>query len=299
VPIISKKCPLCNEDVDVDSEEKLGLLLNPKRDKVKHPKALHICSGKPKVVVTPNTIRTTVASHTPQTKDTAASFLADQARELLELGISSTVASQADLIPVLAADMKRLDQAKGVAATNLSDDQWKAQAKGQIEGNTTTALTTSDDRYIGLVGGEKFDELHELVHILSGQGGLSRLQAFKLQLNEGSINYFSEITAEPAGVVVKTRYSTETDVVKKLVKLVDSKGGNGIKELYEMTFKGDIDGFFRSVGTAYVAFGDKKPDGTNKAFSEKGWTANQAGDEFKSKVLNWTTTWLAQRLNGL
>jgi hypothetical protein len=37
-------CPTCGEWVDVDPNTRM--LLNPKRDKIKHPKALHICSGK-------------------------------------------------------------------------------------------------------------------------------------------------------------------------------------------------------------------------------------------------------------
>jgi Yersinia/Haemophilus virulence surface antigen len=42
------KCKLCGEDVEIDESDPKKLLLNPKRDKIRHPRALHICSGKPK-----------------------------------------------------------------------------------------------------------------------------------------------------------------------------------------------------------------------------------------------------------
>lgn len=65
-----------------------------------------------------------------------------------------------------------------------SDDQWQAAAKQQIEGNNTTALTTSDDHYTGIEGGAKFDEIHELIHICSAQGGESPQYNWCLKFNE-------------------------------------------------------------------------------------------------------------------
>ena len=43
------RCPKCGEHVEIDAVSKL--LLDPKRDKIKHPKALHICAGKPTAAV--------------------------------------------------------------------------------------------------------------------------------------------------------------------------------------------------------------------------------------------------------
>ena len=42
-------CSLCGEEVEIDESEPKKLL-NPKRDKKKAPKALHICRGKPKTL---------------------------------------------------------------------------------------------------------------------------------------------------------------------------------------------------------------------------------------------------------
>jgi len=224
----------------------------------------------------------------------AVAFLADRVRELRGLNLSSEVPTQADLIPVLADDMERKDMAKPPSERqNLSKDGWLAAAKGQIEGNNTTALTTSDDRYTAIQGGVQFDELHEYIHICSGPGGESPLMAFKLQVNEGAVNVFSELVAAALGTGVVTRYTNETPIMRKLVALI---GAEGLGKLFDATFKGDVDGFFNAVGAAYVALGTKKPDGKNKGFSEKGWDASQAAAEFKSQTANWSLKWLNERL---
>ena len=50
--IISTTCKLCGEPVEYD-DAKPAAMLNPARDKVKHPSMLHFCRGKPKVVAGP------------------------------------------------------------------------------------------------------------------------------------------------------------------------------------------------------------------------------------------------------
>lgn len=232
-------------------------------------------------------VRSAVASESVSTADGAAKFLAARVAELKGLGLSSSVPDQAGLIPVLAADMKRKDQQLPESdRKNLDDDGWTAAASSQILGNQTTALTTSDDRYTEIVGGEKFDELHEFIHICSAPGGESALMGFKLQVNEGAINYFSELAAPKAEVSVVTRYATETDIVTRLVNLA---GPKGLSKLYDATFKGDIDGFFAEVGKQYVA--NKK----FKGFAEKTWTAEQAGEAFKNEARKWGTKWIQDR----
>src|SRR5690348_9898251 len=114
-------------------------------------------------------VREKLGKAVPGTKSEIIDLLAKYVKELQDSGAASTVANQEALIPVLAADMSR-KAGGGVGATPAD---FMGAARGQIEGNQTTALTTSDDRYTGLVGGEKFDEIHELVHICSAQGGES------------------------------------------------------------------------------------------------------------------------------
>jgi len=224
----------------------------------------------------------------------AVALLAERVLELRGLNLSSAVPTQSDLIPVLAEDMERKDQAKPEdERQNLSKQEWIAAAKSQIESNNTTALTTSDDRYTSITGGEGFDELHEFIHICSGQGGESPLMQFQLQMNEGAINVFSELVAPVLGTNIVTRYTNETPLVRKLIKLI---GAEGIGKLFDAAFKGDVDGFFLAVGTAYVALGTNKPDGKAKSFSEKNWTPEQAAAEFKKQTKNWSLGWLNQRL---
>lgn len=255
-------------------------------------------------------VRTKVQAVTGATKAQMAVHLHDFYKELIALGLSTEVASQQDLIPVLAANM-----AGAGGDVNAS----MAGARGQIEGNQTTALTLSDDRYVGIKGGNKFDELHELIHIMSAPGGVSPLHEWKLQANEGAINVFSGLTAPLAGVDVVARYTDETRIIGNMLKLITSakKENEGWQALYGMTFGGaQADGhrttFFRLVGAAFVDFpvadhtdpktktvtkdAKVRPGGALKVGSEKTWTANAAGDEFEAKVKNWNVMWLDQRL---
>jgi hypothetical protein len=234
-------------------------------------------------------VRRLVAGISPAAS-TIATALWEKVNHLYRLGLSTSVKTTDDLVPYLAADMEKLAAKNGEAAK--TKQQWAAIAKQQIVDNKTTALTLSDDRYIGLEGGLKFDELHELVHIASAPGGLSALKEFQNKINEGAINFFSELIAPIAGVTVVLRYTEETPVAKSFVKLL----GNDPSSLYDMTFKGEIDQFFRAVGLAYVALGAKMPSGKPKSFSEKGWLAGQAEKEFRDKTLAWNTKWLTDRL---
>jgi hypothetical protein len=257
-------------------------------------------------------VRTRVRAAIPDTKEQMAAHLKDFVKELKDLGLSSEVENQRALIPVLAANM---------AGPGGDANGKMAAAEQQIIGNNTTALTLSDDRYVGLKGGSRFDELHELIHICSAKGGQSPLHQWKLQMNEGAINVFAILTAPGAGVSVDDRYTDETRIAKKLLKLIATYGNEneGYKALYGMTFCGDRAEHFRGqffglVGAAYNAIPmqdvtgkDKKttqqkvrPDlKTPKPATERGWTDNEAGDEFASKVQNWSLKWLEDRLPAL
>lgn len=255
-------------------------------------------------------VRIKVQAVTGATKAQMAVHLHDFYKQLIALGLSTTVDSQQDLIGVLAANM---------AGPGGDVNASMAGAKGQIEGNQTTALTLSDDRYVGIKGGNTFDELHELIHIMSAPGGVSPLHEWKLQANEGAINVFSVLTAPLAGVDVVARYTDETRIISNMLKLIagNKKENEGYQALYGMTFGGaQADGhrttFFRLVGEAFVDFAKAdytdpktkavtkdaavRPSGTLKTATERNWTANAAGDEFEAKVKNWNVMWLDQRL---
>src|SRR5262245_43941857 len=131
--ITSKPCPRCNQTVEEDDRFP-NLLLDPQRDKIKHPKALHICPGARPGPKSAAEVRVLVAAPSP-TRDQAAHFLSTRVKELQKLGLSSVVPTQDDLIPVLAADMKRKNALKGTEAETKTDEQWTAQARQQITDN--------------------------------------------------------------------------------------------------------------------------------------------------------------------
>jgi hypothetical protein len=234
-------------------------------------------------------VRSLVAGAAPAGGE-APTFLAARVKELQGLGLSSEVEDADALIPVLAGDMQKKDAAKPTdERANLTEEGWLQAAKSQIEGNTTTALTTSDDRYTAIKGGVKFDELHEFVHICSAPGGESSLMHFNLNMNEGAINLFSELVAPLAGVTVVERYPQMTAVVRALVRTVTEGGGDGLGLLYAAAFKGDVDGFFAAVGAAFAS-GELRPNDKTKGFSDKKWTAGDAARELKKAVQNWSVS---------
>jgi hypothetical protein len=231
-------------------------------------------------------VRQIIASSSPSALAISL-FLSQRVTELKGLGLATRVGTAQDLIPVLATDLE------SKSSETKTRQQWLAMAKSQIETNNTTALTTMDDHFTGLIGGIEFDELHELIHICSSQGGVSPLHTFKFTMNEGAINYFSELAATSAGVTPVLRYPKETKMVERLVKLI---GNSGRVKLYDATFKGMINEFFNAVGTAYVSLGNLEPSGKKKGFSTKNWIASEAAAEFKKAVGNWNTSWLDKRL---
>jgi hypothetical protein len=234
-------------------------------------------------------VRAKLAIANPNTAFDVVELLAKCVKELQEAGAAATVKDATALIPVLAEDMKRKAGGTG------TDSEWLAAAKQQIEGNQTTALTTSDDRYTGLEGGAKFDEIHELIHICSGPGGESPQHTWCLKFNEGAINYFAEQVAPKLGVTVVARYVSETNIVKKIAKLLGEPEAS--KKLFASTFQGKIDELFLAIGVAYRKLGDKQPDGKNKGFGDKAYKTDQeAGIAFKEKAKNWSEGWLNPRL---
>lgn len=216
-------------------------------------------------------------------------YLSLRVKELQDLGLATEVVDQQALIPVLAADMKRK------AGNEVkSDDAWTAAAKQQIEGNHTTALTTSDDRYTGMKGGQKYDEVHELIHICSAPGGESVMHAWKLNVNEGAINFFAEKVAAKLGVAVVDRYIAGTRLVKKLVELA---GPSGPQKLYGAAFSGQIKEFFDAVGLGCFNLQNQlNLNGNKKSVTEKGMKAAELATAYHDKAQAWNLKWLEDRL---
>ncbi len=72
---------------------------------------------------------------------------------------------------------------------------------------------------------------HELIHVLSGEGGVTQLSATKGMLNEGFTNYFAESLATKYGKTIFTAYPIATAWVKKFA----AKFGDSVA--YNLYFK--------------------------------------------------------------
>ena len=72
---------------------------------------------------------------------------------------------------------------------------------------------------------------HELIHVLSGEGGVTQLSVTKTNLNEGFTNYFAEALATKYGKTIFPAYLVATAWVKKFV----AKFGESVA--YNLYFK--------------------------------------------------------------
>lgn len=243
----------------------------------------------------PNDVRQTIQAQLGGVTATSCiTILGNQYDLLKSMDRSIEVVDDAGLIDALAEDLVRQDKFPSIEAAMPT-------AKSQITINKTTALTTSNDFYIALKGGDPFDELHELIHICSAPGGLSNLQKTCNSLNEGAINVFSEEVAKVKGVKVIPRYPNETLFARDLQKLLDTGlgAGSGLKYLFPLTFKtgGDTKVFFEAIGKAYKAMlAKKKEDKAKKLnFVQNGLlekTDAVVGADFQPKVLDYGAAWL-------
>jgi hypothetical protein len=162
-------------------------------------------------------------------------------------GAKIEVENNENLIEAYSENLKHTDDGR-----SLSDTARNKKARSDMTSNRTTAFTSANNEFFTLRGGEPFDEHHEYVHIISGHGGLSPLHHLKKDLNEGAINYFSEVSAPLCKVKVVTRYNLPqlTPLIKRFVALL---GNSAQKHLFRMTFCGKIDDFFLECAKVYSA----------------------------------------------
>jgi len=182
-----------------------------------------------------------------------------------------------------------------VIEKGLSEADAAAIVTKQVDMNKTTAATLSNDRYVYITGGERFDEVHEYVHIMAAKGGLSDLQRFKVQLNEGIINYFAIKLAHAVSVPVVPRYPTETMVVDWLITLLGGED-NAILPLYNIAFMGKVEEFFEVLGKQYNS-SDRRANGKPKERSEKGISDAEATEFMKKMLKCWDLEFIRKRLD--
>jgi len=185
--------------------------------------------------------------------DNFAKALTTRLNELNKIdNIKKLVKDKEELVQELAIDFKIRNKDEP-----YTDEEWLEIARHSVYDNEGTGFTRWDSQFVCLENGEKFDEIHEFMHILSATGGDSDLKKFKSSFNEGSINYWaekvcefinSETTKKEDKINIIPRYITPhtTPFIRQIVKIV------GEKTLYDATFFGAIDEIFKALATNYV-----------------------------------------------
>jgi hypothetical protein len=97
-------------------------------------------------------------------------------------------------------------------------------------------FTALDGRIFVLDTAAKSSALfHEVIHVLSGPGGVTPLAQLKMQLNEGFTNYFAEEVAGLVGGEIYAAYAFPTEWARKFA------AAHGRDSAFTVYFKGRLD----------------------------------------------------------
>ncbi|HWE55150.1 MAG TPA: hypothetical protein VG435_06530 [Acidimicrobiales bacterium] len=128
------------------------------------------------------------------------------------------------------------DLAKDLAAragSSTVDEAHTTSAKSQVD-NGGGGFTALDGTVYMLASANNSSALyHELIHVISGEGGATKLAATKTNLNEGFTNYFAEQLAEKYKSAIFPAYPTPTKWAKSFVSEF------GAATAYNLYFKDD------------------------------------------------------------
>ena len=139
------------------------------------------------------------------------------------------IVSRERLVDALANDMA----ARGGA---VPVDETHRQAAEREVANGGGGFTALDGRIFILDTAAQSSALfHEVIHVLSGPGGVTPLAQLKMQLNEGFTNYFAEEVAGLVGGEVYAAYAFPTAWARKFA------AAHGRDAAYSIYFKGNLD----------------------------------------------------------
>ena len=128
-------------------------------------------------------------------------------------GMVTVCKTKGELIDALAADMA--ERAEPPTAVN---DSHKASAADEVNNKGGGGFTAKDGTVFMLESTNDSSALyHELIHVLSGEGGVTQLSVTKTNLNEGFTNYFAEELATKYGKKIFPAYPVATEWVRGLV----------------------------------------------------------------------------------
>lgn len=137
-------------------------------------------------------------------------------------GMVTVVDSKDKLVAALAEDMV----ARSPTPTTL--DAVMPNATDEVMNKGGGGFTAKDGTVWMLESTNDSSALyHELIHVLSGEGGVTQLSVTKTNLNEGFTNYFAEALATKYSKTIFPAYTVATAWVKKFVaKFGDSVAYN-------------------------------------------------------------------------
>jgi hypothetical protein len=142
-------------------------------------------------------------------------------------GMVTVLDNQQQLADALAVDM-----AERAEPPVPVDDSHKASAKDQVFNKGGGGFTAKDGTVWMLASANDSSALfHELIHVLSGEGGVTQLSVTKTMLNEGFTNYFAEELATKYGKKIFPAYPVPTAWVREFA------GKVGNSTAYDIYFK--------------------------------------------------------------
>jgi hypothetical protein len=143
-------------------------------------------------------------------------------------GMVTVVDTKDKLVKALAEDMV----ARAPAPTTL--DAVMPNATDEVMNKGGGGFTAKDGTVWMLESTNDSSALyHELIHVLSGEGGVTQLSVTKTNLNEGFTNYFAEALAAKYSKAIFPAYPVATAWAKKFV----AKFGESVA--YNLYFKND------------------------------------------------------------
>ena len=178
--------------------------------------------------LTPESIRAQVNLFDP-TRGDVVRYISDRIADVITVKDLLFVVSRERLLDALAQDLAAREDGVPV-------DETHRQAAEREVANGGGGFTALDGRIFVLDTAAKSSALfHEVIHVLSGPGGVTRLAQLKMQLNEGFTNYFAEEVAERVGGKVYAAYAFPTTWARKFAAV------HGREAAYSVYFKGDLD----------------------------------------------------------
>lgn len=167
-------------------------------------------------------------------------------------------------------------------------------AKSQIDSNKARGFTNHDDViFFGSDSPGLSDQIHELIHVLSGHGGETPVTRINHGLNEGFTQYFTELACNATGVKVEEAYPKEVEFVRLLAEKY------GTNMLFDAYFKpGGIETLIASMADTYAGYTERKKLKNESAlpWSENSITVANAEGPVRDNLTKLNYQWLKLRV---